>query len=160
MNNFTFYSPTLFAFGEGEEKNTGSLVKQFGGTKVLLVYGSGSVKRNGAYDGVTASLTEAGMDKADEDSGNYIRVYFQSKINESAGMDEVIPNTAALEYTNSTNYTYSDSSDTPEVVTGGFCLVKVDGEDQSKLAGAEFTLYRDATEAEIAAAGTKIRVDG
>ena len=44
MNNFTFYSPTLFAFGDGEEQNTGALVRRFGGTKVLLVYGGGSVK--------------------------------------------------------------------------------------------------------------------
>ena len=61
MNNFTFYSPTLFAFGDGEEQNTGALVRRFGGTKVLLVYGGGSVKRNGAYDAVTASLKEAGL---------------------------------------------------------------------------------------------------
>ena len=59
MNNFTFYSPTLFAFGDGEEQNTGSLVRRFGGTKVLLVYGGGSVKKNGAYAAVTASLTAA-----------------------------------------------------------------------------------------------------
>ena len=61
MDNFVFYSPTLFAFGDGEAKNTGALVKRFGGSKVLLVYGGGSVKRNGAYDAVTASLTEAGI---------------------------------------------------------------------------------------------------
>ena len=61
MNNFTFYSPTLFAFGDGEEQNTGALVRRFGGTNVLLVYGGGSVKRNGAYDAVTASLKEAGL---------------------------------------------------------------------------------------------------
>ena len=61
MNNFTFYSPTLFAFGGGEEQNTGALVRQFSGSKVLLVYGGGSVKRNGAYDAVTASLRGAGI---------------------------------------------------------------------------------------------------
>jgi len=61
MDNFTFYSPTLFAFGDGEEKNTGALVRRFGGNKVLLVYGGGSVKRNGVYDSVTASLKEAGI---------------------------------------------------------------------------------------------------
>ena len=61
MNNFTFYSPTLFAFGDGEEQNTGALVRRFGGTNVLLVYGGGSVKRNGAYDAVTASLKAAGL---------------------------------------------------------------------------------------------------
>ena len=56
MNNFTFYSPTLFAFGDGEEARTGALVRQFGGTKVLLVTGGGSVRRNGSYDAVIASL--------------------------------------------------------------------------------------------------------
>ena len=58
MNNFTFYSPTLFTFGDGEEKNTGALVRRFGGSRVLLVTGGGSVRRNGAYDAVTASLEE------------------------------------------------------------------------------------------------------
>ena len=61
MNNFTFYAPTLFAFGDGEEKNTGALVRRFGGTRVLLVTGGGSVHRNGAYDAVAASLNEAGI---------------------------------------------------------------------------------------------------
>ena len=61
MDNFTFYSPTLFAFGGGEERRTGELVRQFGGTKALLVTGGGSVKRNGAYDAVTASLKAAGV---------------------------------------------------------------------------------------------------
>lgn len=65
MNNFTFYAPTLFAFGDGEEKNTGALVRRFGGHKVLLVYGGGSVKRNGAYDAVTASLADAGIPYAE-----------------------------------------------------------------------------------------------
>ena len=59
MNNFTFYAPTLFAFGDGEESRTGALVRQFGGTKVLLVTGGGSVHRNGSYDAVTASLKAA-----------------------------------------------------------------------------------------------------
>jgi len=61
MNNFTFYSPTLFAFGDGEEKNTGALVRRFGGTRVLVVTGGGSVHRNGAFDAVAASLNEAGI---------------------------------------------------------------------------------------------------
>ena len=61
MNNFVFYAPTLFAFGQGEVQRTGELVRRFGGTKVLLVYGGGSIKRNGAYDTVTASLREGGI---------------------------------------------------------------------------------------------------
>ena len=27
MNNFTFYSPTMFVFGKGEENNTGAYVE-------------------------------------------------------------------------------------------------------------------------------------
>lgn len=61
MNNFTFYSPTMFAFGQGEASRVGALVRQFGGSKVLLVAGGGSVKKNGAYDAVAASLKEAGF---------------------------------------------------------------------------------------------------
>ena len=61
MDNFVFYSPTLFAFGEGQEKQTGALVRRFGGTRVLLVYGGGSVRRNGVYDAVTASLRAADL---------------------------------------------------------------------------------------------------
>ena len=61
MNHFTFYSPTLFAFGDGQEEHTGELVRRFGGTRVLLVYGGGSVKRNGAFDAVTKSLQDAGL---------------------------------------------------------------------------------------------------
>lgn len=61
MNHFTFYSPTLFAFGDGQEEHTGELVRRFGGTRVLLVYGGGSVKRNGAFDAVTQSLQDAGI---------------------------------------------------------------------------------------------------
>ena len=35
------------------------LVKRFGGTKVLIHYGGGSVKRNGVFDSVTKSLDDA-----------------------------------------------------------------------------------------------------
>ena len=61
MNNFEFYSPTRFVFGRGAEQKTGALVKSCGGTKALLHYGGGSVRRNGVYDAVVASLREAGV---------------------------------------------------------------------------------------------------
>ena len=61
MNNFTFYSPTLFDFGRDTAKDAGMLVKRFGGSRVLLVYGGGSVKKNGAFQAVTASLEAAGI---------------------------------------------------------------------------------------------------
>ena len=59
MENFNFYAPTYFAFGKGKESEVGALVKRFGGSKVLLHYGGGSIKRNGAFDSVVKSLKEA-----------------------------------------------------------------------------------------------------
>lgn len=59
MENFTFYAPTYFAFGKDSEKSVGSLVKQFGGTKVLVHFGSGSVKKTGLLDTVEKSLKDS-----------------------------------------------------------------------------------------------------
>ena len=56
MDNFMFYSPTCFVFGKDTEKETGKMVKRFGGTKVLIHYGGGSVVRSGLIDRVKASL--------------------------------------------------------------------------------------------------------
>jgi len=56
MNNFTFYSPTFFAFGKDTENEAGQYVKQFGGSKVLIHYGGGSVVRSGLLERVKASL--------------------------------------------------------------------------------------------------------
>ncbi|MBR6090825.1 MAG: iron-containing alcohol dehydrogenase [Anaerolineaceae bacterium] len=56
MNNFEFYSPTCFVFGKDTENQAGELVKRFGGTKVLIHYGGGSVVRSGLLDRVKASL--------------------------------------------------------------------------------------------------------
>ena len=56
MENFYFYSPTAFAFGKDTENQAGALVKRFGGSKVLIHYGGGSVVRSGLLDRVKASL--------------------------------------------------------------------------------------------------------
>ncbi len=56
MNNFTFYSPTYFVFGRKTEEEAGHYVKRFGGSKVLLHYGAGSVIRSGLLDRVKTSL--------------------------------------------------------------------------------------------------------
>jgi alcohol dehydrogenase len=61
MDNFRFYAPTYFCFGRDGEQAVGELVKRFGGHKVLLHYGGGSIKRNGVYGRVTASLDAAGI---------------------------------------------------------------------------------------------------
>ncbi|MCR4798733.1 MAG: iron-containing alcohol dehydrogenase [Lachnospiraceae bacterium] len=61
MENFDFYSPTFFAFGKDRENEAGALVKRFGGSKVLIHYGGGSVVRSGLLDRVKASLDKEGI---------------------------------------------------------------------------------------------------
>lgn len=61
MNNFNFYSPTYFSFGKNTENETGAYVKRFGGHKVLIHYGGGSVVRSGVLDRVKASLEKEGI---------------------------------------------------------------------------------------------------
>ena len=61
MNDFSFYSPTKFVFGRGAEAKVGSLVRACGGTKVLLHFGGGSVKKNGVYDAVVKALESEGV---------------------------------------------------------------------------------------------------
>lgn len=56
MENFTFYSPTYFVFGKETENQVGEYIKKFGGSKVLIHYGGGSVVRSGLLDRVKASL--------------------------------------------------------------------------------------------------------
>lgn len=61
MENFEFYSPTRIIFGRGTEEKVGELTKEYG-TKVLLHYGGGSIKKYGLYNKVVKSLQDAGID--------------------------------------------------------------------------------------------------
>ena len=61
MDNFTFYAPTYFVFGKDMENETGKYVKKFGGSRVLLHYGGGSVVRSGLLDRVKKSLEKEGL---------------------------------------------------------------------------------------------------
>lgn len=65
MDNFTFYAPTYFDFGKGAELHVAELIRRFGGKRVLLHYGGGSIKRNGLYDRITGCLREAGIPMAE-----------------------------------------------------------------------------------------------
>lgn len=56
VNNFEFYAPTRVVFGRKTEEQTGALVRQFGGSRVLIVYGGKSAGRSGLLDTVRASL--------------------------------------------------------------------------------------------------------
>ncbi|MFB4365786.1 iron-containing alcohol dehydrogenase [Bacillus sp. LR_6] len=59
MENFTYYNPTKLIFGKGQLEQLRKELKRYG-KNVLLVYGGGSIKRNGLYDQVTGILKEEG----------------------------------------------------------------------------------------------------
>lgn len=61
MDNFTYYSPTKYIFGKGVESRAGEMTRWMGATRVLIVYGGGSVVRNGLLDRVKESLDDAGI---------------------------------------------------------------------------------------------------
>lgn len=61
MNDFSFYSPTEFAFGRNAEERCGELIRKYGGTKVLIHYGGGSVVKSGLIDRVKLSLDNANI---------------------------------------------------------------------------------------------------
>lgn len=54
MNSFILYNPTKLVFGVGETSKLAQLVPAK--ARVLLVYGGGSVKKNGSYDQTVAAL--------------------------------------------------------------------------------------------------------
>lgn len=56
MQNFVQYAPTEVIFGKNTEEQTGSRVKKWGGSRVLIVYGGGSVVRSGLLERVEKSL--------------------------------------------------------------------------------------------------------
>ncbi len=61
MINFTFAIPTKIIFGKGAEQKLGREIASRG-KKALLHYGGGSIKQNGVYDKVVASLKDAGVE--------------------------------------------------------------------------------------------------
>lgn len=61
MQNFTFYNPTKLIFGKDQLSQLQTEIPQYG-KKVLVVYGGGSIKRNGLYDKVLAELNEIGAE--------------------------------------------------------------------------------------------------
>lgn len=61
MQDFEFCVPTKIIFGKGKEKEIGQVLKGDNVKKVLMVYGSGSIKKSGLYDVVTDSLKSSGI---------------------------------------------------------------------------------------------------
>ncbi|RFU70177.1 iron-containing alcohol dehydrogenase [Peribacillus saganii] len=57
MENFTYKNPTKLIFGKGQLEHLKTEIPAYG-KKVLLVYGGGSIKKNGLYDRVLSQLSE------------------------------------------------------------------------------------------------------
>lgn len=57
MDAYSFYNPTHLIFGKGKLAELKAQIPTYA-KKVLLVYGGGSIKRNGVYDKVVQLLTE------------------------------------------------------------------------------------------------------
>jgi len=56
MLNFTLYNPTKLVFGENTIETIGEQLVKYRIKKVLIVYGKGSIMKNGVYDIVVDSL--------------------------------------------------------------------------------------------------------
>ncbi|WP_249869398.1 iron-containing alcohol dehydrogenase [Oceanobacillus saliphilus] len=61
MDNFTYQNPTKLIFGKGQIDKLSDEVKLYG-KRVLIVYGGGSIKRNGIYDKVINELGKIGAE--------------------------------------------------------------------------------------------------
>jgi len=61
MDNFIYNIPTIAYFGKGQIKILGETIKAHGGSKVLLAYGGGSIKKNGIYDATLEQFKKAGI---------------------------------------------------------------------------------------------------
>lgn len=61
MFGFNYYTPTKVVFGKDTELKVADLIREFGGTKVLIHYGGGSVIRSGLMQRVTDTLDGAGI---------------------------------------------------------------------------------------------------
>lgn len=62
MRDFVYSTPTKVFFGKGKHREVGKIIKDYGFSKIMLMYGMGSIKKNGLFDEVTASLSENGIE--------------------------------------------------------------------------------------------------
>ena len=84
MKDFNFYAPTRVVFGRSSEEQLPSLIRQFGGSKVLIHYGGGSVRRYGLLDKVEQMLHEADIPFVE--LGGVVPNPLLSKVKEGIGL--------------------------------------------------------------------------
>ena len=61
MQEFSFHCPTEIVFGRGVEERTAELLRKYGAHRVFIVYGGGSVIKNGLLARVERVITAAGL---------------------------------------------------------------------------------------------------
>ena len=61
MKDFSFYAPTQVVFGAKAEEKIPQLIKNYGGTKVLIHYGGKSAEKSGLLQEIKQRLTDAGI---------------------------------------------------------------------------------------------------
>ena len=61
MENFTIHNPVALHFGRGVTNKLGETVAEYG-KKVLMIYGKGSIRKNGIYDNVMEQLNRIGAE--------------------------------------------------------------------------------------------------
>ncbi|MBR2205535.1 MAG: iron-containing alcohol dehydrogenase [Prevotella sp.] len=84
MKDFNFYAPTRVVFGRESEAKLPELIRQYGGTKVLIHYGGGSARRYGLLDRVEQMLHEADIDFVE--LGGVVPNPLLSKVKEGIGL--------------------------------------------------------------------------
>lgn len=61
MQSFNFYAPTEIVFGKDAENQVPAKIKGYGGSRVFVVYGGGSVVRSGLLGRLEKSLADSGL---------------------------------------------------------------------------------------------------
>jgi len=61
MENYSLHLYTEIVFGKETENRVAELIRKYGGTRVMLIYGQGSIKQSGLYDQVAGALNAGGL---------------------------------------------------------------------------------------------------
>lgn len=94
MENFIYHVPTKIYFGKGQIASLKEELPRYG-KKALLVYGGGSIKRNGIYDAIRRLSEEAGIELLElpgvEANPRITTVYRGVELCRREGIDMVLP---------------------------------------------------------------------
>lgn len=62
LQDFRHHLYTEFVFGKDAEKNVGEDIKKYGAKKVLIVYGSERIRKDGLLPGIEEDLKKHGIE--------------------------------------------------------------------------------------------------